>query len=127
MNNTISNIEQIWAKQKYNVLAKSQNIYLEIRELLKRKNQDISERFLQLIDNALQLPEHKPSQKNAYQHVYGYFKNKVSFEEKMSFQTLLKQFSANIIQDKEMRLFLFQLAKKYESKYLLESYFFNGV
>jgi UV DNA damage endonuclease len=125
MEKRITKIEKDWAMHKYSVLAKSHVIYLEIRELLKDKTKDISKNYFDLIQKAYSISDHIGEMTNAYNHVFGYFKKVVTTSEKQTFLDLVDLFSKNQIKDSEVKEFLYQLTKKYNSKYLLESYYFN--
>ena len=73
MEKSIIEIEKDWALNKYSVLAKSHAIYLEIRDLLKDKTNDISNAYLDLIQKAYSMPDNVGEMINAYYHVFGYY------------------------------------------------------
>jgi len=127
MEKSIIEIEKDWAMNKYSVLAKSNAIYLEIRELLKNKTNDISNAYLDLIQKAYSMPDNVGEMINAYYHVFGYFKKNSTISEKQTFLELTDNFSKNTVIDSEVKEFLYGLAKKYNSKYLLKSRYFNKI
>ena len=67
--------EKLWAKNKYYVLSKSQKIYLEIREYLKKKELDIVW-LNEKIQETRDMEESKKDFRNAILHIWGYFKKK---------------------------------------------------
>jgi len=127
MEKSIIEIEKDWAMNKYSVLAKSNAIYLEIRELLKNKTNDISNAYLDLIQKAYSMPDNVGEMINAHYHVFGYFKKNSTISEKQTFLELTDNFSKNTVIDSEVKEFLYGLAKKYNSKYLLKSRYFNKI
>ena len=81
--------EELWAKNKYYVLSKSQKVYLEIREYLKEKDVDIL--FLnEKIQRARNIEESKKDFNNAILHVWGYFKKEATEIEKQGLYKLLQ-------------------------------------
>lgn len=120
----ITEMERAWAKQKYSVLAKSQLIYNQIRELLKDKVTDNRETFYQLIEDALSLEDHLGQMANAYHHVFGYVKKVASLDEKVLFIHLIDSFLVGKFSKDEMLDFLYDLAKRADAKYILNSTFF---
>lgn len=118
-------MERVWAKEKYDVLAKSQKIYLAIRELLKDKDSDQREAFYQLLEEAKQAPDSVQNRINAYYHVYGHLKRVVTLDEKVQFAEMLDQVVTGSVTDQTMRQFLHVLAKRANDSYLLKSTFFQ--
>ncbi len=70
----------------------------------------------------IQLFEQQPTVKktiNAYQHIYGYFKNKLMAEEIEEYHQLLERYREdNTCNDDELRRFFNQLANKYQIDYI---------
>lgn len=122
--NKISTLEKEWAKYKYKILEASPSFYREIRELLKDKSSYPVLEFYTLIENALKNEIIKGNAVNALLHVWGFFKDIASQKEKESFLKKLKQFENDQVSLKALKNFLFNMAIKYEVKYLLESYYF---
>ena len=60
--------EELWAKNKYYVLSKSQKAYLEIREYLKEKKLDVL-RLNEKIQEARDMKESKKDFRNAILHI----------------------------------------------------------
>ena len=67
--------EELWAKNKYYVLSKSQKVYLEIREYLKQKELDVLW-LNEKIQEIRNMKESKKDFRNAILHIWGYFKKK---------------------------------------------------
>lgn len=109
-----------WAELKYLVLSKSQPDYKAIRALFADHNwsdeKELQFRFY--IQHALAEPAKKGNSLNAYQHIWGYFKNKATEDEQKKYQKLVDNFS---IEQDRLLPFLQELSLKYQEKYLLQS------
>ena len=118
--NQISQCQTLWAKNKYLVLSHSSNIYLEIRQYLKS---DLVEavHVQDLIDQAVTLPENRGQVCNAFQHVWGYFKKKVSTSEKEDFMHLLLRYQSGQAEQKDLVRAVRDLLVKYPNPYLQQS------
>lgn len=80
-------IEQLWREEKYHVLLHSQQSYQIIRNALKT---DLSiHQVQQMIDDALLIEPSIGSVCNAFDHMWGYFKN-VRMKKKDNNQNYLK-------------------------------------
>lgn len=121
---SVRELEEEWARYKYLVLSKSAAIYNDIRELLKLKKRADAIEFYGLVDRARSFPENVGAGVNAAQHVWGYFKTSASDAEKCRFERLLERCRAGRQGFPGLKKFLFQLARKYDSPYLLHSYYF---
>lgn len=120
----ISRLEEEWSKYKYTVLEKSHNKYLQIRQHLKNKNNISPNTFYTLLEESLKSDGNKGSQLNSILHVWGYFKSSTSYKEKENFFRDLEKFEANQIGINAVKKHLKKLSEKYNSKYLLSSYYF---
>ena len=117
--------EELWAKNKYYVLSKSQKVYLDIREYLKAKEVDIV--FLQeKIQNARNLKESKKDFSNAILHVWGYFKKDASETEKQGLFIVLEEYMEGKNEQESVLQYINTLLKKYPNKYLQESTLLTG-
>ena len=116
--------QKLWAENKYLVLSKSHKCYLSIRKYL--KNEELKKEAVQVfIDKAVSLKESPKDIVNAYQHIWGYFKDKASIEERKEFLGLLDQYKKAKL-DKSVPLdYLKNLLKKYPNEYLENSTIFN--
>ncbi|AKA69472.1 UV-endonuclease UvdE [Clostridium scatologenes] len=120
----ISKLEEEWSKYKYTILENSPRIYLEIRNLLKNKNEYPAVQFYNYIDEAINEKITTGNAENAALHVWGYFKNIVDIKEKESFLKTIDNYrqgkvSINVVKNK-----LLKMTIKYNEKYLKNSYYF---
>ena len=112
--------EELWAKNKYYVLSKSQKIYLEIREYLKENEVDIlilNEKIQEVRD----IKESKKDFRNAILHVWGYFKKQSSEIEKQELFNILEEYMKGKNNQEDVIEYINYLLKKYPNKYLQES------
>ena len=117
--------EELWAKNKYYVLSKSQKSYLEIREYLKEKEVDIL--FLnEKIERVRDIKESKKDFNNAILHVWGYFKNEVTEIEKQGLFNLLEEYMKGKNNQKSVIEYINILLKKYPNEYLQKSTLLKG-
>ena len=112
-------IERLWREEKYRVLAHSKQHYDEIRELLK---QDPSYATVKdKIDDAITITPTIGSTINAFDHMWGYFKNKATANEKEQYLTLKRQFQNKQIDASLIQQFLKDMAEEYDVQYLINS------
>ncbi|EOL44600.1 YbgA family protein [Enterococcus caccae] len=116
----ITQRQQEWASLKYLVLSKSQQDYRAIRKLFadNKWDEEKEQVFRSYLQHALTEPQKKGDLLNAYQHVWGYFKNKATETERQKYEELIETFS---IEQDELRSFLKELTLKYQEPYLLQS------
>lgn len=120
----IKNLELEWGKYKYSILEKSPNDYLKIRQLLKDKTAYPVVEFYNIIESALSQKKNFGNSLNAALHVWGYFKETATTQEKLYFNNLLKKAAENSTSFDRIKNFLFKLSLKYKQDYLINSYFF---
>lgn len=111
-------VERRWREEKYHVLYYSQKHYLAIRQALKDTQITITQ-LEQMIIEAKNQALTIGNMRNAYEHMWGYFKKKATHSEKMHFHQLLKELTVE--DDSELNRYTYELAKKYEVTYLLHS------
>lgn len=113
-----------WARWKYFVMARSQKEYLALRQLFSGNqcSEEKNKQFYQHLNTVQNLPINLKAQRNAYEHVWGYFKKVATPEERQHFFTLLDQMTET---DDQALLYLKKLAEKYQIDYLLASHFFD--
>ncbi len=117
--------EELWAKNKYYVLSKSQKVYLEIREYLKEKDVDIL--FLnEKIQRARNIEESKKDFNNAILHVWGYFKKEATEIEKQGLCNLLQEYMIGKNNQKSVIEYINILLKRYPNEYLQKSTLLTG-
>lgn len=122
----ILSLEKKWAKLKYEVLEKDPVIYQKIRTLLKDKIHPDEMLFDSLIQEALNQEDRLGRQLNALHHVWGYFKNIATQEEKAEFEHKLCLWDLHEIQCDQLKQVLYTLALKYKVDYLLNSSYFKN-
>lgn len=107
-------LERLWRTEKYHVMYHSQKHYNEIR--IAMREQQLPEFVVTLIQEGLAKEATNGSKSNACQHMWGYFKKVAQQDEKEMYMHLLdtKEFD-------RLRMFLKNLAQKYQIKYLIES------
>ena len=121
---SIKDLEEDWARYKYNILEHSPAIYEEIRKLLKDKKSYPVIEFYSLVDKSLSIEASEGNIINALSHVWGYFKNQASEGEKKKYESYIKYFKKGDYSIGAVKKLLLEMAVKYENKYLLESYYF---
>ena len=117
--------EELWAKNKYYVLSKSQKAYLEIREYLKKKKLDILW-LNEKIQETRDMKESKKDFSNAILHLWGYFKKKATKIEKQGLFNILEEYMGGRSNQKSLIEYINTLLKKYPNKYLQESTLLTG-
>ncbi len=123
--NNIKTLEIQWSKYKYSILERSPQNYKKIRELLKDKGEYPVFEFYHLIEESLAMEENSGYQVNAFQHIWGYFKDRASESEKKRFEKMLVDYLGQNIKSQIIKNFLNRLTIKYNSEYLRESYYFS--
>ncbi|MDY5060509.1 YbgA family protein [Staphylococcus simulans] len=111
--------EILWREYKYEVMWHSQAHYNQIRAVMKDNVE--GEVLQRLIDEALALPPSKGSVINAFDHMWGYFKKEADDAEKARHQTLKADFESGKTTPADLLSFIYTLATKYQSKYILNS------
>ena len=117
--------EELWAKNKYYVLSKSQKVYLEIREYLKEKEVDILS-LHKKIQKVRDIKESKKDFSNAILHVWGYFKKEATEIEKQGLCKLLQEYMIGKNNQKSVIEYINILLKKYPNEYLQKSTLLTG-
>ena len=118
--------EELWAKNKYYVLSKSQKAYLEVREYLKEKEPDvlwINEKIQEIRD----MKESKKDFSNAVLHIWGYFKKQSSEIEKQELFNILEEYMEGKNNQEYVIEYINTLLTRYPNKYLQESTLLIGV
>ncbi|WP_159649268.1 UV DNA damage repair endonuclease UvsE [Erysipelothrix aquatica] len=116
-------LEQEWARYKYLIMSYSTHAYNELR-LLFRENKIVNPvAFYHVVDQTLAGPTTIGTQINALEHAWGYFKHHASSAEQKRFFSYLEALRAETVTIQPITKFLYKLAMKYQSSYLLESYF----
>ncbi|SHI45278.1 UV-damage endonuclease [Clostridium cavendishii DSM 21758] len=114
----ISKLYEEWAKYKYLIMEHDYSFYKQVSSLVKNNCSFLE--FYSLVDDALNKPLNIGSQKNTFDHVWGYVKNNASNFEKNHFAKLMSSEDMS-----KVKLYLKKLCSKYNSEYMLNSYFFS--
>ena len=117
--------EELWAKNKYYVLSKSQKIYLEIREYLKEKELDVLW-LNEKIQEIRNMKESKKDFRNAILHIWGYFKKNASTIEKEALFNILNEYMEEKNNQEVVIEYINTLLKKYPNEYLEKSILLTG-
>lgn len=117
-------IQKEWAQWKYFVMTRSQKEYLFLRRLFSGNqwSEKKTKQFYQHLAEVKKLPIDVKAQRNAYEHVWGYFKKIATPEERRQFFVFLDQMTET---QNEALPYLKKLAEKYQTMYLLESHLFD--
>lgn len=112
--------QKTWAVWKYFVMSRSQQEYLAIRRLFSNNQWSSSKgtELAQRLERVATLAPTLQTLRNTYEHVWGYFKQVASEEEKAVFFERLEVLS--LTQDEALPYLRF-LTQKYQIPYLLES------
>ena len=121
----IKSLELEWSKYKYNILESAPANYLEIRKLLKNKNDYPSIPFYHLIEDALQQECTIGNSVNAAQHVWGYFKESATEKEKNQFLKSIEKFEQGKTSIRAIKNILWKMTVQYQQLYLMNSYYFT--
>ena len=122
---TIRQLEKEWANYKYTILEHSPKHYQEIRSLLKDKNSNPVYDFYRLVEEAMELEPARGHVINAFQHVWGYFKEEASEPEKVKFLKELTKYELGEIGPDRVKRYLEKLLDHYPNTYLSQSYYFS--
>ena len=112
--------EELWAKNKYFVLSKSQKAYLEIREYLKEKELDVVW-LNEKIQETRDMKESKKDFSNAILHIWGYFRKDANTIEKQVLFDILNGYMEGENSQKAVIECINTLLKKYPNEYLEKS------
>ncbi|MGY3766612.1 YbgA family protein [Vagococcus vulneris] len=118
--NILKQDQEKWAQEKYAIMAHSQKHYQQIRELFRNNEwtEHKHQKFIQLLADAYTYEPSIGSLTNAYQHIWGYFKNKADTSEKKQFLCYLSDLPQSNYLIKHQ---LINLTLKYEIVYLMQS------
>ncbi|HBG01906.1 MAG TPA: UV DNA damage repair endonuclease UvsE [Firmicutes bacterium] len=119
----ISSLEAEWARYKYSILERSPHNYDAIRGLLREKDTYPAVEMYRLIEMSLSVPPTTGNAVNAAQHVWGYFKDRVSESDKARFQRAVHKFWLGETDLRSVKSTLLTLARKYQEEYLLTGYY----
>lgn len=121
---SIKELEREWSLYKYLVLESSPSLYQAIRTLLKEKDAYPVIPFYEMIENAMQIEPSMGHTMNAIDHVWGYFNQLATEDEKKRYTQLQHSMELDCHSVKMIKSFLWTLTKRYRVQYLLNSYYF---
>ena len=116
----LNHYQKRWAAEKYLVMAHSQAHYNALRQLFKG-NQWSEEKeleFERLLKEAYQQNPTTKTLRTTYQHIWGYFKKKVTIPEKERYKELDQSLETR---SDDMHQFLRNLTQTYQPAYLVQS------
>ncbi len=114
----ISNLYTEWARYKYLVMEHGYDYYKKCSALVKNNCSFLE--FYTLVDEAISKPLQWNIQRNAFEHVWGYVNVEASSSERNHFKKIMNE--ENFVKVKD---YLEKLVFKYNSKYMIDSYFFS--
>lgn len=120
---TARKFQEEWARYKYLIMSRSYADYSEIRTLFRSEPDAVT--FYEAIDRSLEREPTVESLRNAFQHVWGYFKDRADAKEKSRFFKKLDKLTDDRKTANAVGRELLALAEKYREEYLLESYFLS--
>ncbi|WP_106449752.1 UV DNA damage repair endonuclease UvsE [Trichococcus alkaliphilus] len=123
-NKRMTLLEKEWGRYKYTILEKSAADYQAIRTLLKDKSAYPVQEFYRIVEDALAKETKPGAAENAAQHVWGYFKNKATPQERKDFEKNMENYRNGTGSLATVKRQLYKLATKYEEKYLIQSLYF---
>ncbi|MFA9464906.1 MAG: UV DNA damage repair endonuclease UvsE [Velocimicrobium sp.] len=118
-------LEQEWSRYKYLVLEHSHSDYEEIRQLLRNKAEYPVLSFYEKIDHALLKEITRGNGENAARHIWGYFKELATKEEKEQVERRIKRYKSGNLSVLSVKKYLWKLTLKYREDYLIQAYYFN--
>lgn len=122
-NRGIGKLESEWARYKYSVLERSSESYHIIRQLLRDKSAYPAIELYRMIEASFDKPVAIGDAVNAAQHVWGYFKDIASENEKRRFERTLLKFVSGEVGIQSVKNNLLLLARQYRENYLLNGYY----
>jgi len=128
-NPTLPNFQAFHRDHKYLLLSKNENLYREMGALVAttRKN-NLKESMLGYENKLYELLAYRSKRgqvRNVLDHIYGYFKNHVNQDEKVFYQTSVKEFYDGVIPLISVIKVLEQFLNHYGSDYLKSQVFFH--
>ncbi|MDD3839775.1 MAG: UV DNA damage repair endonuclease UvsE [Clostridia bacterium] len=124
VDNNIRTLELEWSRYKYKILENSPQNYVKIRKLLKDKNNYPVVCFYNLIEDALYKESNIGYSINAALHIWGYFKEIASDNERDIFFNNIEKYKQGNISIRPIKNDLWKMSVKYDQSYLLNSYYF---
>ncbi len=121
----IKALELEWSRYKYLILERSPVSYEAIRALLKEKSTYPATVFYWMLEDAMKIQPETGNAINAAQHVWGYFRDFASDQERRSFLKQIEEARRGSFDARKLKSLLWKLTEKYQEPYLLNSYYFK--
>ncbi len=117
----IKELMDFHSKNKYLYFAYDQKAKDELGNIIAKNTQysKTFERYAKSLRELLAKSPTKGKYINAYEHIYGYFKNKASDDEKQQFKSLIKAYEEGAISNIEINEYLLKLAQTYHEEYII--------
>jgi uncharacterized protein YbgA (DUF1722 family)/uncharacterized protein YbbK (DUF523 family) len=115
------------SRNKYLLLAKNEKVMRDMGKLVAQKGFDDTTKsaYEQLLVKVLKTPLKVPKVINTLLHLYGYFKDKLSSQEKAYFMDLLEDYKNHIVNLQTLLAILKSWAIRYSVDYVLDQTFFE--
>lgn len=127
-NPTINGLISFHAGHKLIIMAHSRKHLTELGRMLgnhKKTDKDIFNTYLQILMDALRFKANTKKNVNVLQHAAGYFKKKLSGDEKKELQDLIMKYYNGFVPLSVPLTLLKHYIKKYNDTYLSGQYYFN--
>lgn len=115
------------SKNKFLLLAKNEKVMRDMGKLVAQKGFDDSTKkaYGQLLVKALKTPVKKSKMINTLLHLYGYFKDKLSAQEKAYFMDLVEDYRNGVVNLQTVLAILKSWAIRYSIEYVLDQTLFE--
>lgn len=127
MSPTRKELIEFHSRNKYLLLAKNEKVMRDMGKLVAQKGFDDTTKiaYEQLLVKVLKTPLKVPKVINTLLHLYGYFKDKLSSQEKAYFMDLLEDYKNHIVNLQTLLAILKSWAIRYSVDYILDQTFFE--
>jgi UV DNA damage endonuclease len=120
----VKELEEEWARYKYYVLSRYTNLYSNIRNIVKVNNKVSTEKFYNVVEQAMKLSEDKTSQINAVKYFWGFIDPKCTENEKRKYNKLFDEYKNENGSLKSLKNYVHKCAKSKNIDFIEESYYF---
>ena len=121
---TNSEFEKEWGKYKFAVLEKSPEIFKEISDMFKSKENINPIEFYKFIESALAKNNTSKNSMNAAKCIWKYYFNSVPEYEETIFNKKINEYKNGNLSLTAVKNFLYRLSIKYKEDIILNSYYF---
>jgi UV DNA damage endonuclease len=118
-------LARVWARNKYSVMERSYSAYRRLTSLARIP--ELEEEFEEVLTDSLRRRRESGSVRNALLHIWGFFRNLATPEEREAFVDGLARFRGTAEERKVLKRLLYDLARRHGSEILLESTFFDEI